>query len=101
MSIRKEVRELIHLGPMPDEKQDIADGVIEQYEEAIHAISRPVTRNEAEELVMLFPPNGCFGLDWTLLHLIETTPGWPVISIIEKCPSVEWKQRMLDRVANM
>lgn len=101
MSIRKEVRDLIHLGPMPDDKLEIADGVIEKYEEFLHIISRPISREEAEELVLLFPPNSCFGLDWTLLHLIETTPEWPIISIIEKCPSVEWKQRMLDRVANM
>lgn len=95
------MRYLIQLGQMPDEKQDIADGVVEEYEEILHSISRPVSQDEAEGLVMLFPPNGCFGLDWTLLHLIETTPKWPIMSIIEKCPSVEWKQRMLDRVANM
>lgn len=85
---------------MPDEKQDIADGVIERYEEILHSISPPVSREEAEALVMLFPPNGCFGLDWTLLHLIETAPGWPLLTVIDRCLSTEWKQRMLDRAVN-
>ena len=100
-SIREAVTELVKLGPLPDEKTDIADGVIERYEELLHSIARPVSRAEAEALVMLFPPNGCFGLNWTLLHLIETAPSWPLLDAIEECPSVEWKQRMMDRVINM
>lgn len=99
--MRKEVSELIKLGPMPDEKEDIADGVIEKYEEVLHSISRPVSREEAEGLIQIFPEDGCFGLDWTLLHLIETAPDWPIVSAIEKCPSIEWRQRMLDRINNV
>ncbi|RZJ86995.1 MAG: hypothetical protein EOO60_12725 [Hymenobacter sp.] len=99
--MRNEVIALAKLGPMPDEKQDIADGVIEQYEELLHGISSPISREEAEALVMLFPPNGCFGLDGTLLHLIETTSGWPLMAAVDKCPSTEWKQRILDRIKNI
>ena len=68
-SPREAAVELVKLGPLPDEKTDIADGVIERYEELLHSIPHPISRAEAEALVMLFLPNGCFGLDWSLLHL--------------------------------
>ncbi|RPD44696.1 hypothetical protein DNI29_21450 [Hymenobacter sediminis] len=98
--MRKEVLELSQLGPLPNEDQDIADGVLEHYEELLHRIQPPITRDEAEQLIKLFPATACFGLEWTLLHIIESTPDWPILSIIELCPSVEWKQQILDRISN-
>lgn len=97
MPISAEVAILLKLGPLPDESEEIADGVLEAYESIFPIVNQPVSFEEAEQLIMLFPPVSCYGLDWTLLHLIESTPGWPIRPIIEKCPSIEWRKQLLER----
>ncbi len=67
--IRDEVRTLISLGPLPDSS---ADANLEEYEKALDRISRPVSNDEARALLSSFGSDDCFGLAWTLLHLIET-----------------------------
>jgi hypothetical protein len=98
MSVRNEVLELGKLGPLPNDDQEIADGVLERYEELLLSIKPPVTLAEADQLVRIFPPIACFGAEWTLLHLIESAPGWPILQVIEDCSSTEWKNYMLERV---
>ena len=46
--------------------------------------------------VKLFGPDDCFGLAWTLLHLIETAPGWPVESALVDLES-KWIDRLRER----
>lgn len=96
--VRPEILELSKLGPLPNDDQDIADGVLEQYEELLLSITPPTTLAEAQQLVTIFPPVSCFGAEWTLLHLIESTPNWPVMSVIEQCSSTYWRTYMLERV---
>jgi hypothetical protein len=47
-------------------------------------------------MVSLFGPDGCFGLAWTLVHLIETSPGWPIEGCITQLQS-EWIVRLRER----
>jgi hypothetical protein len=75
--MREEVRALVSLGPLPAEQGAISD-VVERHEQAFKAIVRPVSDEEAGELVKVFGPDDCFGLGWSLLHLVETAPGWPL-----------------------
>lgn len=96
--IREAIDKLAELGPLPDESQDIADCILEAYDELFSAITPPLSIEEAERLVVLFPPTACFGIEWTLLHLIESTPNWPIKSIIDLCPSPEWREQMLKRI---
>jgi hypothetical protein len=49
-------------------------------------------------LVKLFGPDDCLGLAWTLLHLIETAPGWPVESALVGLEG-EWIDRLRERAA--
>lgn len=76
MSVRKEVAELVSMGPLPAsnvaEEEDL-----NRREAALKAIPRPVSDEEALTLMSTFGPDECFGLAWTLLHLIETAPGRP------------------------
>jgi hypothetical protein len=46
-------------------------------------INEPLTDEEACAVIKLFGQNqdSCFGIDWSLVHLIETAPGWP----LQKC----------------
>ncbi|MEU0382903.1 hypothetical protein [Streptomyces chartreusis] len=49
--------------------------VISETQRLLERIPKPVTDDEAQALATLFGPDNCFGLAWTLLHLIETAPG--------------------------
>ena len=74
--IREGVLALMTLGPLPHE--DAPEDEILSYERAMESIAPPVTQEEAVELVKLFGQDDCYGLAWTLLHLIETAPSCPV-----------------------
>ncbi len=50
-------------------------------EEQIALFERPAQDDEAIALLKLLTRSGetsCFGLNWTILHFIETAPGWPI-----------------------
>jgi len=77
VNVRKEIEEMNALGPLPSEEcRDIE--LIKKYENLYRAITRPVTVEEARILVKLFGSDGCFGFASSLVHLIETAPGWPL-----------------------
>ncbi len=75
--MRPEVLALVALGPLPAEANASAEQ-LELYERSIQSISAPVTDHEARSLTSLFGEDSCFGLAWSLLHLIETSPNWPL-----------------------
>ena len=62
---------------------------------AIHR--RPVTDDEAALLIRCFGPDDCFGLAWTLLHLIETAPGRLPLKAEPSPAENEWVRRLWDR----
>lgn len=66
---------LVQLGPLPSSKLATTP-VIEKYETLLGKVQTPVSDDDARALVRLFGPDDCFGLAWTLLHLIETSPNW-------------------------
>lgn len=69
--MREEVEALLALGPLPTENDARS---VAPFEDALHAIQSPLSDDEAKALLALFGPDDCFGLAWTLLHLIETSP---------------------------
>lgn len=95
--MRQEVRELVELGPLPDEEADVER--IRRHDERLHRITEPVTDEEARALVGLFGPDNCYGLAWTLLHLIETAPNWPLEECLQDDGN-EWIRRLRQRVEN-
>ena len=40
----------------------------------LESVAKPVTDDEAAALAQLFGPGDCFGLAWTLVHLVESAP---------------------------
>jgi hypothetical protein len=75
--VRPEVERLVSLGQLPPEGN--ADpSRIEMFQEAIAAIARPVSAEEARLMIDVFGPDDSFGLAWALLHLIETAPELPI-----------------------
>lgn len=69
--MRKAVIDLINMGQLPSEDNDDIS-LFEKYQELIDSISPPISREEANALVLLFGNDGCYGLTFTLVHLIES-----------------------------
>ncbi len=59
-----------------------------------------VTDEEAVALATLFGPDGCYGLAWFVLHLIETAPGWP-LEDASKNSHPRWRAVLRQRLANV
>jgi hypothetical protein len=96
MSVRKEVREFIDMGPIPD-SDSATEEQLDRLGAAINKITRPITREEAELLVTAFGPDECYGLAWTLLHLIETAPGNAPVETEPPAEANEWVRRLWER----
>ncbi|MBK1685402.1 hypothetical protein [Rhodoferax fermentans] len=83
------------LGPLPPEAIKDVD-LVKKFDMLYRAISKPVTDEEARVLIQLFGQDGCFGLASSLMHLIETAPGWPLIECLEN-QNNEWIVEMRNR----
>jgi len=98
--VRPEAEKLVELGPLPDEEMATVEE-LKQCEALLHLIERLVTAEEAKALVGLFGPDGCYGLTWSLLHLIETAPGWLLWECLPQDSENEWIQRLRLRLENV
>ncbi len=95
--IRSAVGELVRLGAFPSSKgADLL--LIKRQEELLHRIRPPISDAEARELVKLFGPDDYYGLAWTVLHLVEGAPNWPLADCLTSRSS-EWIDRLRERVA--
>ncbi|MFD1661406.1 hypothetical protein ACFSL4_25180 [Streptomyces caeni] len=95
---RPEVQAFLASGPLPD--WDADEDEIDRRFKQLEAISRPVTADEAQALASCFGPVDCYGVAWTLLHLIETGPG-PVPAVEPPGPNAdEWHRTLWNRWAS-
>ncbi|MGF1429053.1 hypothetical protein [Kitasatospora sp. LaBMicrA B282] len=98
--MRTEVQEFVAAGPLPGPDCDDEAEVDRRWQQ-LEAIARPVTREEAVALAGCFGPDDCYGVAWTLLHLIETSPN-PVLTV--RPPADEggwqWQNRLWQRAVN-
>lgn len=92
--LRHEIDELVALGPMPGSQAD--GSAISTFENALEKIAPPLTNEEAVALTTSFGPDDCFGLAWSLVHLIETAPGAVVPSEPEPQAN-EWLRVLWER----
>ncbi|MFG2027686.1 hypothetical protein [Streptomyces sp. NPDC048825] len=95
--MRPEVQTFVANGPLPD--WDASEEEIDRRDQQLNAIPKPVTGEEAQALVSCFGPDDCYGVAWTLLHLIETGPN-PVLTTQPAPDANEWHQRLYDRAVN-
>ena len=87
---------LVGLGEFP--ASDVAsEEVIAQYECLLEKVQAPVSDADARALCTLLGPDDCFGLAWTLLHLVESAPGWPIASALIKV-SNPWQEILRGRL---
>lgn len=87
--IRCEISELMGLGPFPGSR-DVVLTTIDRQDQLLRRIVAPVTDDEARELVKLFGPDDYYGGAWTVLHLIESAPHWPLADCLPDPSPNEW-----------
>ena len=90
--VRAQIQELLNLGRFPASSDAIPE-VIKRQEDLLRSIRPPVSDEEAGALTRLFGPDDYFGGAWTVLHLIESAPGWPIRECIEGDEN-EWITRL-------
>jgi hypothetical protein len=87
---------------LPSERSagGLADPVLlRRYELLIRSIERPITDEEAMSLVGVLGTDDCFGLAWSVVHLIETAPGWPIDDCLKNSDN-EWIERLKQSAEN-
>lgn len=72
---------MARLGPMPSAVSP-ALNIVGDWESALRALVLPISEADAGVLAGLFGDDDCYGLAWTLIHVIETTPGWPLWELL-------------------
>lgn len=103
--MKKEVEQLALMGAMPDEADErITAEQVDEYANLLGKISKPIALDEAHILIKLFPPTSLYGVEWILLHLIESV--YSEIEILEyrelinECNSAEYKRMLVQRLNN-
>lgn len=86
--IRDEVASFLAIAPLPASKHADQEH-LERLTDLLMKIEAPVSREEAIRLATAFGPDECFGLAWTLIHLIETAPGGAPLDVIPESDN-EW-----------
>lgn len=96
--LQEAVRELAILGPLPGSASpDIAK--LRKQENALRRVRKPISDDEARALIALFGPDDCHGLAWTLVHLIESAPNWPLDDCLRDADTA-WVQQLCVRAQN-
>lgn len=76
----------------------------EDYQDAADSITRPVTWEEAEILIKCCPTDHMAGIEWTILHSIESVfkpeAAEDFRALIETCNSDMMKTMLLERLQN-
>ena len=95
--MRQEILDLVRFGSLPSE--DGSEQQINEAETLLSRVPKPLTNEEAQALVAVFGPDDCFGLAWTLLHLIETAPSARTAAYHRGDDNL-WIRLLNDRVAS-
>jgi len=96
--MRRVIQDLSKLGTFPESINSNVEQV-ERYEKLIGQIVPPVTDEESRELIKLFGQDDYFGLAWTLVHLIESSPSWPLLDLLEN-DNNQWVSLLKTRADN-
>jgi len=95
MQMQQPIEVLVRLGPFPS-YASATPSQVQAIEAQLAKVTAPITDEEACALAKLFGPDDCFGMEWTLLHLIETAPGWPIEEALHDIDG-EWIDRLRER----
>ena len=74
--MRKQIEKLVEFGALPTESASVAE--VARCQSLIESIAPPISLQEAVALVGILGSDDCFGLAWSIVHLIESAPGWGI-----------------------
>jgi hypothetical protein len=105
--VRAAIAEMVGLGSLPSEQDETEESlhILGRFESLLLSVvgesaSNPLNVEEVKALVGLFgPDDSSYGLAWSVLHLIEGAPDWPVDECLYDT-SGEWISRLKTRVEN-
>ena len=91
-----------HLNPMPtDAEADAEPRRVNSWNTLLDQLdAEGISDEDAHTLVRLFPVDGsdCYGLAWTLVHVIETAPSWPIGDALDQADGY-WPGILRQRIA--
>ncbi|MBL8507561.1 hypothetical protein [Chitinimonas sp. JJ19] len=93
--MRPEAPAVIAFGHLPQEQGALPEQIA-KHQVALQSVVAPLSDGKARAMVALFGDDGCFGLAWSRLHLLETSPGWPLTDILTNTKN-EWVVRLRQR----
>lgn len=96
--VRPCVARILNLGPLPG-SQEATEAILKEFEAALEGVSRPLSHREAIALLASFGDDDCFGLAWTLLHLMESAPP-PLLENEPDSSANEWVRLLWLRQVN-
>ena len=91
----------------PGDEEFPSDDILDlwdEYEDAVVSIRSPITWEEAEILIKCCPTDHMAGIEWTLLHCIESVSTEPAEeleryrNLVEQCNSDMMKEELLKRL---
>lgn len=96
--MREEIKKLVSKGVLPAEGvANIED--LKSIELAISLIDAPLSDDEAKALVSILGVDECFGIAWSILHLVETAPHWPIKECLTETNNT-WISILIKRAKN-
>jgi hypothetical protein len=97
--MRPEVHRLLDLGRVPADEAG-APAEWEAFGEAVGALKLPATDAEAIAGVDVLPDadTTSYRLAWTLLHFVESAPGWPIAAVLDR--HSPWIDRLRERAGH-
>ncbi len=95
--------ELYKIGKLPADTDSRSDDFpLDAFDDLLQQFSAPVTEEEAIKLINLSPPvdTGCYGVEWSLLHLIETVDVGRLQNVLDRSEDNELKRVIQIRLDN-
>jgi len=98
VSLRREVKEIRSI-ERKSSCDDYPESVFSKIEHLLDTISPPLNYEEASVLVSLIPDGSCYGLEWSMIHLVESCD---IIdrNLIDLCQSLDWREVLMERLKN-
>ncbi|MFC3912237.1 hypothetical protein ACFOSS_02005 [Pseudaeromonas sharmana] len=96
--MREQIKNLVSIGVLPAE--DVASvEEVKFIELIVSSIDGPITDDEAKAIVSIFGFDEFFGIAWSILHLVETAPHWPIKECLIRTDN-PWITILIERAKN-
>ncbi len=96
--MREQIKNLVSIGVLPAEAVASVEEV-KSIEQAVGSIIGPLTDDEAVAIVAIFGVDDFFGIAWSILHLVETAPHWPIKESLSRIDN-PWITILIERAKN-